>query len=248
MEQTLRALVLRRSDFGESDRRLVLLTRERGKFDAIAKGARKSGSRLAAATEPLSFVQVQVAEGKRIAYVTQAQPQASFRRIRSDYDRLVLALAYLELVAIHATHELTNEELFDSTFEALNHLEHHPKPLVALVWAELRLLEIEGVLPVFESCTVTGQKLAETPAWISPTAGGYVHSSRANDYADRRQFDARVLVGLSRVSELEAPPPKLNFEQDCLRALHFFWQHHIQSPLPAHESLFQVLSTETTSG
>ena len=49
-------IVLKQTPFGEYDRIVSLLTREKGKITAFARGARKPGNRLAAATNPLLLV------------------------------------------------------------------------------------------------------------------------------------------------------------------------------------------------
>ncbi len=66
------AVVLRHSDWGEADRLLTLYTRERGKVRAIAKGARRIRSRKAGHLEPFTRVTLQLAKGRDLLIVTQA--------------------------------------------------------------------------------------------------------------------------------------------------------------------------------
>ena len=134
-ERTVQAIVLRRRDSGESDRRLTVLTVESGKMDVLAKGARKSASRLSGISEPLSACVMTLAEGKRTAFVTQAQPLASYRGLRTDFERLSYALALVELYAAVLPIDEPFPEAFDLLSRSLRHLETHPKPMVSLVWA-----------------------------------------------------------------------------------------------------------------
>ena len=57
-------IILKQSPVGEYDRHISLLTKERGKISAFARGARKPGSRLAAAAAPFSFGSFKIYEGK----------------------------------------------------------------------------------------------------------------------------------------------------------------------------------------
>lgn len=240
-ETTVTAIVLRRKDTGESDRRLTLLTRELGKIDAVARGAKKSASRLAGSSDPLAMATMTLAKGKVNLFVTQAQPLHSFRGLRTDYERLTFALALLELYAAVLPWEEPMEGAFELLVISLKAIETHPKPVVALVWAELKLLEESGFLPPFDSCIVTGVKVQEGNPWLSPMAGGYVSLPSAGDYRDRFQTRAEVLYGLARAAELDDPPPNLKFADECLLALNPFWRHIVDAPLPANEAVKKEL-------
>jgi DNA repair protein RecO (recombination protein O) len=237
---TLHAIVLRRTDTGESDRRLTLLTRESGKLDATAKGARKGGSRLAGSSDPLSVALLEIAEGKRNRFITQAQPVSSFRGLRTDYERLTFALALCELYAAVLPVEQPVPEAYDLLLESLKHLESHPKPLPVLVWAELKLLEISGFMPQFECCVVSGGQIEAEPL-VSPAAGGYVCASSSGPFHDRFRTRVEVLYGLIKTQVLEEPPPNLRLADDALRVLIRFWRHYAEAPLPANDVVLSGL-------
>src|SRR5437667_11388188 len=67
-----RAVVLRKLDYGEADRIYTLLTRSHGKVGAIAKGVRKSTSRLAAALQLFARIDVLLASGRNLDVIAQA--------------------------------------------------------------------------------------------------------------------------------------------------------------------------------
>jgi DNA repair protein RecO (recombination protein O) len=238
---TVHAVVLRRRDAGESDRRLTLLTPESGKIDAVAKGARKPGSRLGGASEPLSVSIFQLATGRKNLFVTQVQPVTSFPGLRGDYDKLSIALAFLELCAAVLPYEEPSPEAFDLCLASLSAIEAHEKPVVALVWAELRLMDLAGFMPRWDECVVTGQPVAEALPFVSPHAGGYVLAREAGRFVDRLQTKAEILYGLARAAELDEPPPALKLASESARLLLPFWRNIVDAPLPANEALMKQL-------
>lgn len=231
----MHAIVLRRRDANEADRRLTLLTEELGVFDVVAKGARKGGSRLAGISEPLSVSVLHLAVGKRQWYVTQAQPITSYPGLRADYDRLSFALALAEVASAVFPHEQPAPEAFRFVVEAMRYIEVHPEPVVASVWAEAKMLELAGFGPQWAACVTCGVAVKEALAWVSPNAGGYVCGAHAEDHVDRFRARAEALIGLARILELPTPPEKLRFAAEAYRALWPFWRHVAEKPLPARE-------------
>ena len=72
------AMVLRRVDFGEADRVLVLFTREHGKLSVVAKGIRRFSSRSAGHLELFTNSEIQLAKGKNLDVVTQVETRHAF--------------------------------------------------------------------------------------------------------------------------------------------------------------------------
>ena len=238
---TLHGIVLKRRNAGESDRRLTLLTREAGKLDVVAKGARKGGSSLAGSSEPLLCAEFQVAAGRVNRFVTQVQPCTSFPGLRSDYDRLAMALALVELFEAVLPWDEVDPDAYELLEACLRALEAHAEPLVAYVWAQTALLGIAGFLPSFARCAVGETPIAEAEPWFSPGAGGYVAERHADRYPDGFRTRAEALMGLARIAQCLAPPEHLKFAPECLRVLLLVWQHTLERRLPALEAAYAAL-------
>lgn len=241
MEASVRGIVLRRRDSGEADRRLTLLTVEYGKLDVVAKGAKKSASRLAAASEPLTVGTYTLALGRRTRYVTQAALLSGYRNLRRDYDRLSLAFAFAEVAAGVIPWEEPDEGPVDFVERALAAIDGHARPLAAAVWAQVGLLQLSGFLPDFSACVVTGVPVREANPFLSPLAGGLLSESAAVGFSDRFRVRSEVVIALLRLGELESPPDNLKFAADCFRALVPFWRTILESPLPCTEAALAEL-------
>lgn len=219
----------------------MLLTRELGKLEVTAKGARKPASRLAGSSDPLAVAEMSIALGKKNRFITQTQPRTSFRGLRTDFERLSLGLALCELYAAVLPWEEPQPESFDLLVRSLEFLEKHPRPAVALAWGEVMLLELSGFQPCFESCVVTGAPLAGTNPFVSPSAGGYVCEAAAVDFTDRFRTRLEPLVGLSRIGQFEEPPLNFKFVEEALADLLPFWRHIAETALPANEAAIAEL-------
>jgi DNA repair protein RecO (recombination protein O) len=245
MDTTVEAIVLRRIDTGESDRRLTIFSRELGKIDVVAKGAKKPASRLRGLTEPLSIGQFTFASGKKQKFVTSGQPRSSFHGLRQDFDRLNLGLSWGELLGQILPYEQPFEEAFDLCLIGLQEIEKHPNPVAALAWAEVKLLELSGFLPSFNRCVISGSKILESEAFFSPSAGGYVVAEHASQISDRSYVKAEVLFGLAALTECSSPPGNLKFSFECLLALQPMWEHICEKPLPARQHLLTSLRIDS---
>ena len=72
------AIVLRTHKLGEADRIITLLTRHHGRVRAVAKGVRRTTSRFGSRLEPFTHVDLQLAEGRNLDMITQAETLTPF--------------------------------------------------------------------------------------------------------------------------------------------------------------------------
>lgn len=171
---TANALVLRRINFGETDRIATLYTRERGKIAGIAKGARKPVSRLAASTEVLTYARYQLATGKTLDVITQAEIREPFTRIHGDLNRIAHATYMAELVDKLVEEHEANPNIFDLLLSALYLLERPNDPEKITRMFELKLMRLLGYEPALDRCLRCGSAVPAEEIYFSPSLGGVV--------------------------------------------------------------------------
>jgi DNA repair protein RecO (recombination protein O) len=146
-----KGVVLRSYKLGESDRIVVLMTEQHGKVRAVAKGIRKTKSKIGARLEPLSHVEVQLYKGRELDTVSQVELIDSSARLHNNLDKLTQGISMLEAVDQIAEDREPSPHLYRMLHGALNALMEQESPvmLAAFYW---KLLAAEGVSPQVHSC------------------------------------------------------------------------------------------------
>jgi len=147
-KQTTEAIILRRTNFGEADKILTLLTPDDGKLRAIAKGIRREKSKLAGGLELLSVSQIGYIKSRGdLLQIVSSRLGQHFDKVVTDYDRVQLAYKAIGWVD-KITEDDSNSEYYKyikQVFEQLNDLANNLE--VIELWMRLSLLAIHGNLP-----------------------------------------------------------------------------------------------------
>ena len=141
-------IILKQTPVGEYDRHISLLTKERGKLSAFARGARRPGSRLAAATNPFAFGTFKIYEGKNSYTVTEADIQNYFEELRSDYIGACYGLYFAEVTDYYTRENNDEREMLKLLYQSLRALcaQSLPNPLVRCVF-ECKAIAVNGEFP-----------------------------------------------------------------------------------------------------
>ena len=169
------AVVLRHSDWGEADRLLTLYTRQLGKTRAIVKGARKITSRKAGHLEPFTQVKLQLAKGRDLFIVTQADTIESYLPLREDLILTGHASYVIELLD-RFTYEDETEDLtlFRLLTDTLSRLASKSDPWLVIRYYEIRLLDNLGFRPKLFECANCGREIQAEDQFFSFLAGGVI--------------------------------------------------------------------------
>ena len=139
-----RAIVLRRTNYGEADRILHLLTPE-GRRSVMARGVRKEKSKLAGGIELFAVTDVVLGEGRgELGILTSARLVHFYRHIIEDYDRLQFGYYVIQQIT-RASENVDEPEWFDMTADIFMALDAVTIPLaLTQTWFYLRHATLLG--------------------------------------------------------------------------------------------------------
>ncbi len=138
-------MVLMAAPVGEYDRRLVILTRGRGKITAFARGVRRPGNQLMAAAAPFVFGKFLLYEGRDAYTLAGAEVENYFREIAGDMEAACYGSYFLEMADYYGRENIDATETLRLLYQSLRALlkPSVPNRLVKPVY-ELKLMEING--------------------------------------------------------------------------------------------------------
>ncbi len=168
---TVTGIILKQSPVGEYDRRISLLTKERGKISAFARGARHPGNKLSAATAPFCFGRFRLYEGRNSYTLAEADIQNYFEELRTDYIGACYGMYFAEVAGYYAKENNDEREMMKLLYLSLRALcaESLPDPLVRCIF-ECKVIAVNGEFPgppadrkLEESTIYTLQYIATSP-------------------------------------------------------------------------------------
>lgn len=141
-------MVLKAEPIGEYDRRVVILTKEKGKISAFARGARRQGSRLLAATNPFSFGSFKLYAGKSSYNLIEADISNYFEGLRKDFEGAYYGIYFLEVMDYYTRENNEDKEMLKLLYQSLRALMHEklPNTLVRYIF-EMKTMVLNGEFP-----------------------------------------------------------------------------------------------------
>lgn len=172
---TTEALVIGSMRYGEADRIVTLYTRDRGRLSGIAKGVRRTKSKVGGRLEPFSLVRASLYAGRGLYTVVGVDTVRTFQGVRDELFRLEegarLFLAVRHLFPV----EEGSAPAFNLLVRGVARLADAPDPPAAagiVLATRLKLLALLGYAPEMTRCALCG---SEGPFYgFSPGQGGIV--------------------------------------------------------------------------
>jgi DNA repair protein RecO (recombination protein O) len=250
---SIEAVVLKRTDLGEADRVLTLFTSNKGKFHAIAKGIRRTISKKAGHLELLSHSQLQVALGRNLDIVTQAEVRENFLHLRADLWHMTCGLYLAELVDRFLEEDTVHPEVYQLMLEMLRNLEAdvleqeqrklrgtvlvgqaHMRTNLLLRYFEIHLLYHIGYEPAFRQCAHCSSDLRPEENGFAPSLGGALCPQCSRFWASSLSMNAlKVLRLLQRSTWQEVPRFRMDarLQAEVESVMHALLRFHLERDL-----------------
>ena len=141
-------MVLKQSPSGEYDRRVTILTKERGKVVAFARGARRQGNKLAAATNSFAFGLFKLYQGRDAYTLADAEIKNYFEELMSDYEGAYYGMNFAEVADYYARENNDEKQMLGLLYQSLKALSKPSlsKPLVRTIF-ECKAIAVNGEYP-----------------------------------------------------------------------------------------------------
>lgn len=195
---TVQGVVISAMPVGEYDKRIVLLTRERGKISAFARGARRVNSPFMAAADPFVFGTFTLYEGRSSYNLNQVSVSHHFVELASMQPGIYYGYYFLELADYFGREGTDEREMMNLLYVTVKALlnPHVDDELIRCVF-ELRTMAEQGLCPVLFQCADCGEEEGPEDGWyFSQSQHGILCASCAAGVRDAVRISGAALYAM----------------------------------------------------
>jgi DNA repair protein RecO (recombination protein O) len=150
-------IVIRTTDYAETNKIVTLFTREWGKVGVMARGAKKPNSRLTAVTQPFTYGYFLIQRGRGLGGLQQGDLISSMRGIREDIFLTAYASYVIDLTDKSTEEKKPNPFLFELLLQTLKYMnEGYDLDILVNIY-EMKMLNVLGLYPVLDQCASCGR-------------------------------------------------------------------------------------------
>ena len=154
MLQKCEGIVIRSTDYGETNKIVTLYTREWGKVGVMARGAKKPNSRFSSITQLFTHGYYLINRGTGLGSLQQGETATSLRSIGEDIFLTAYASYIVELTDKCTEEKRPNPFHFELLFQTLNYLNEGYDPDILMNIYEMKMLNVLGLNPILNQCSV----------------------------------------------------------------------------------------------
>ncbi len=154
--EKIEGIIIRATNYGETNKIVTIYTREWGKVGVMARGAKKPNSRLSAVTQLFTYGYFLVHRSSGLGTLQQGEIISTFRAIREDIFLTAYASYIVDLTDKTTDDRKPNPFLFELVYQSLNLINEGYDAEILVNIFEMKMLNPLGLYPTLNQCTVCG--------------------------------------------------------------------------------------------
>ncbi|WP_217586735.1 DNA repair protein RecO [Lentibacillus saliphilus] len=173
MLEKIKGIVLRTQDYGETHKIVTIMSPQVGKFSAIARGANKPRSKMAALTQPFIYVDCLMYINRNgLSTLQQGEIIHSYRGIREDIIKTAYSAYIVELTDKLLDRFQPDPFMFKQLYLTLKRIDEEAESAIPIIMYELKMFAKGGFSPILNHCVLCGR--SQFPYAFSVAEGGYL--------------------------------------------------------------------------
>ena len=172
------AINLKSYALSESDKIMVMYSKEKGLIKGVAKGCKKPKSKLGARMDLLVANQIMLYKGKNLDTICEAKSLNTFKNNRQDIDKLLYSTYVTEAVNHFGVEDdPCSGEIYDllyKTLEKIANAKDKKEVFIGVIKFQLKIMEISGFGVELDSCLCCREQILAESMYFSSQMGGVV--------------------------------------------------------------------------
>ena len=174
------AINLKTYNLSESDKIVVMYSKEKGLIRGVAKGVKKPKSKLGARMDLLVANKVMLYKGKNMDRICQAEAINTFNKTRQNMDKIFYSMYISEVVNNFGVEEdPCSKDIYELLYKALDKISNakdNVEILIAIIKFQLKMMQISGFGIELDTCLCCGEHIKDENMFFSSNMGGIICS------------------------------------------------------------------------
>ena len=173
---TTNAINIRSYTLSESDKIIVMYSKEKGLIKGVAKGSKKTSSKLGGRMDMLVANKLMLHKGKNLDTICQAEALDTFMNLRRDMDKLFYSMYCAEIINNFGIENDPNSEdiynLFYSFLQTISKAKTKEETLLSVLRFQLQVMNISGYSLETDHCVKCNCNINSEEIYFSFEQGG----------------------------------------------------------------------------
>ena len=207
------AINLKSYPLSESDKIVVMYSKEKGLIKGVAKGVKKPKSKLGARMDSLVANRLMLHKGRNMSTICQAEALNTFSKSRKDVDKLFYSIYLSELVSAFGVEDDPSSaevyNLFYKALERISEAKDKKEILIAVIKFQMKLMLVAGFGIELDSCLCCREQILNDDMYFSTQMGGVICKDCNETFKINKKLHYKIRDFLQAMEQFD-----FNYESD----------------------------------